>query len=95
MLVRNALVHCNAFDNYRIKGDVEMKDATMKSLNMKLVLSAVGIVAMLTGPAFAKKQHQVSNVNASGVYNTIPGYDRDGSVVGIPDPDHSGAESQR
>jgi hypothetical protein len=72
-----------------------MKDTAMKSFNMKLVLSAAGIVAMLTGPAFAKKSHQVSHVSGSAVYNTIPGYNRDGGVVGIPDPDQSGAESQR
>jgi hypothetical protein len=29
----------------------------MKSLNMKLLLSALGIVAMLTNPAFAKKPY--------------------------------------
>jgi hypothetical protein len=33
----------------------------MTTLNTRLVLSALGIVAMLTGPAFAQKQHhQVS-----------------------------------
>jgi hypothetical protein len=67
----------------------------MKSFDAKLVLSALGIVAMLTSPAFAKKAHQVSHVNESGVDNTIPGYDKDGGVVGIPDPDQSGAETQR
>jgi hypothetical protein len=67
----------------------------MKSFDAKLVLSALGIVAMLTSPAFAKKAHQVSHVSESGVYNTIPGYDKDGGVVGIPDPDQSGAETQR
>jgi hypothetical protein len=67
----------------------------MKSLNTKLVLSALGIAAMLTGPAFAKKSHQVSHPNESAVYNAIPGYDKDGAVVGVPDPDQSGAQSQR
>jgi hypothetical protein len=57
---------------------------TMKSLNTKLVLSTFGIVAMLTSPAFAKKPHQVTDNNGSAVYNAIPGYDRDGAVVGIP-----------
>jgi hypothetical protein len=59
----------------------------MKSLNIKLVLSALGIVAMLTGPALAKKQHQVTHETSD--YNTIPGYDKDGAVVGIPNPDQS------
>ena len=68
----------------------------MKPLDMKLVLSALGIVAMLTGPAFAKKAHHVTSVaNGSGDYNTIPSYDKDGGVVGIPDPDQSGTQSQR
>jgi hypothetical protein len=68
----------------------------MKSLDMKLVLSALGIVAMLTSPAFAKKPHHVTNVaTGSTEYNTIPSYDKDGGVVGIPDPDQSGTQSQR
>jgi hypothetical protein len=61
-----------------------MENPTMKSLNTKLVLSTFGIVAMLTSPAFAKKPHQVTDNNGSAVYNAIPGYDRDGAVVGIP-----------
>ena len=67
----------------------------MKSLNTKLILSALGIVAMLTSPAFAKKSHQAIHVNESADYNTIPSYDRDGGVVGIPDPDQSGTQAQR
>jgi hypothetical protein len=67
----------------------------MKSLDTKLVLSALGIVAMLTSPAFAKKAHQASHPSESAVYNTIPGYDKDGGVVGIPDPEQSGTQSQR
>jgi hypothetical protein len=64
----------------------------MKSLNTKLVLSALGIVAMLTSPALAKKAHPATH--EAGIYNTIPGYDKDGAVVGVPNPDQSGAESQ-
>jgi hypothetical protein len=56
----------------------------MKSLNMKLVLSALGIVVALAGPAFAKTAQQA---NSAGSYNTIPGYDKDGGVVAIPNPD--------
>ncbi len=70
----------------------------MKSLNTKLVLSALGVVAMLTSPAFAQKRHHVSYVNQSAVtvpipgYQSavtapIPGYDKDGGVVGIANPD--------
>jgi hypothetical protein len=63
----------------------------MKSINTKLVLSALGIVAMLSSPAFAKQpNHQVTNADQSAVSgtNTIPGYDRDGNVVAIPNPDY-------
>jgi hypothetical protein len=67
----------------------------MKSLNTKLVLSALGIVAMLTSPAFAQKPHHVARANQSAVYNMIPGYDQDGRTVGIPNPDQYGIESQR
>jgi hypothetical protein len=65
----------------------------MKSLNAKLVLSAFGIVAMLTSPAFAKKSHQATH--ETGIYNAIPGYDKDGGVVAVPNPDQLGAETQR
>jgi hypothetical protein len=58
----------------------------MKPLNTKLVLSALGIVAMLTTPAFAQKQHHVTYVDQSAVSNTIPGYDKDGRTVEIPAP---------
>jgi hypothetical protein len=63
----------------------------MKSLTTKLVLSALAIA--ITSPAFAKKAHQVTT--ESGVYSTIPGYDKDGAVVGIPSTDQTGAEAQR
>jgi hypothetical protein len=71
----------------------------MKSLNAKFVLSTFVVVAMLTSPAFAKKPQQhtsnhASSVYASPVYSAIPGYDSEGNVVAIPDPDQSGS-SQR
>jgi hypothetical protein len=64
----------------------------MKSINVKLVLSALGIVATLTSPAFAKKAHQVSTDSGASAYSAIPGYSKDGDVVGIPDPDQSGSQ---
>jgi hypothetical protein len=67
----------------------------MKSLNTKLVLSALGIAVMLTGPAFAKKPHQVPQASESANYMAIPGYDSEGAVVGIPDPDQSRTQPQR
>jgi hypothetical protein len=69
----------------------------MKSLKTKLVLSALGIVAMLTSPAFAQtRHHRYVNRSAvtapipgyqSAVTAPIPGYDKDGGVVGIANPD--------
>ena len=69
----------------------------MKSLKTKLVLSALGIVAMLTSPAFAQtRHHRYVNQSAvtapipgyqSAVIAPIPGYDKDGGVVGIANPD--------
>ncbi len=54
----------------------------MKSVNVKLVLSALGIVGMLTGPAFAKKPHQQPSQQqmtsdpapqrGRGVYDVVP-----------------------
>ena len=70
-----------------------MTETAMKSLNMKLALSALGIVAMLTSPALAKKVQPVSH--ETGVYSSIPGYDKDGNVVAIPNPDQFGAQPQR
>ena len=66
----------------------------MQSLNLKLALSAIGAIAMLTSPAFAKTPRQVTHNDGSAAYNVIPGYDRDGAVVGIPDRDQS-STSQR
>jgi len=72
----------------------------MKTISTKVALSALAIAAMLTGPAFAKSHHQVSQDNGSAVYNAapgndIPGYNSDGDVVGIANPDQYGTQSQR
>ncbi len=54
----------------------------MKSLNTKLVLSALGIVAVLTSPAFAKNPHRQASQqrmtsdpalqSGRGIYNMVP-----------------------
>lgn len=59
----------------------------MKSLNTKLLLSALGIVAMLSSPALAQRSQHLTNANQSTVSRTIPGYDSNGRTVEIPDPD--------
>lgn len=56
----------------------------MLSLNTKLVLSALGIVAMLTSPAAAQYTHNAAT------YDDMPGYNGAGGTVGIPVPDGSG-----
>ncbi len=59
----------------------------MNSLNTKMLLSAVGIVALLTSPAFAKTARHATPDSQLSSSQTIPGYDADGSVVPIPNPD--------
>ena len=60
----------------------------MNLLNTKVVLSALGIVAVLASPAFAQKRHHVTHFNPSESSKVIPGYDRNGTTVAIPDTDH-------
>jgi hypothetical protein len=72
----------------------------MKTLGIKLALSAVAVAALAASPAFAKT-HRVLSDNASAGYVTvapggdIPGYDSQGNVVGIANPDWYSAQSQR
>jgi hypothetical protein len=77
----------------------------MKTFSTKVVLAALAVAALATGPAFAKS-HRVLQDNASNVYaapgtvyaapgNDIPGYASDGTTVGIANPDWYGAQSQR
>jgi hypothetical protein len=59
-----------------------MENALMKSLNTKLVLSALSIIALLNSPALANKSHrqpsqqQMSSDPAPhsgrGIYNMVP-----------------------
>ena len=68
----------------------------MNLFNTKVVLSALGIVAVLASPAFAQKRQHVTHVNqsdisrvvpANDVSRPVPGYNKDGATVAIPDPD--------
>jgi hypothetical protein len=58
----------------------------MKSIGTKLILSALAIATLLVSPAFAKNAHPITH--GTSAY-TISGYDRDGGVVAIPNPDDS------
>jgi len=68
----------------------------MNLLNRNVVLSALGIVAVLAGPAFAQKRQHVTHANQSDVSSVVPdydvsrvvpGYSKDDATVAIPDPD--------
>jgi hypothetical protein len=60
----------------------------MNLLNTKVALSALGIVAMLVAsPAFAQKRQDVTHPNRTDVSKAMPGYDKNGATVAIPDPD--------
>ena len=68
----------------------------MNLLNTKVVLSALGIVAMLASPALAQKRQHVTHANQSDVPSVVPGFDasrvvpgysKDGATVAIPNPD--------
>jgi hypothetical protein len=60
----------------------------------KIALSA----AIVLGAAFsasAATKPAVTQVSQAAAYDMIPGYDRDGHTVGIPNPDRFGVQSQR
>jgi hypothetical protein len=66
----------------------------MKSLVTKLALFTVGIVAMLTSPAFAHRPNHVAHVNRSAIYNMIPDYfSRTPSRLNSDDPALTGGGS--
>lgn len=71
----------------------------MKTLGIKLALSALAVTALVASPALARTHHVIQD-NAAATYlaapgNDIPGYSADGSVVGVANPDWYGAQSQR
>jgi hypothetical protein len=68
----------------------------MNLLNTKVVLSALGIVAALASPAFAQKRQHITHANQTDVSvvvpgfdesRVVPGYNKDGVTVAIPNPD--------
>jgi hypothetical protein len=72
----------------------------MKTLGIKLALSAVAVAALASSPALAKAHHAFQDNASAGYVNVapggdIPGYDSQGNVVGIANPDWYGAQSQR
>jgi hypothetical protein len=61
---------------------------------IKIALAAV-IVLGTAIAASAATNPAVSHANGSAVYNLIPGYDKDGRTVGIPDPDKFATQAKR
>jgi hypothetical protein len=53
----------------------------------KIALSAAIVLSTAFAASAATKPTQVSG---SAVYTMIPGYDKSGGVVAVPDPDHRG-----
>ena len=60
----------------------------------KFALSAAIILSTAITATAATKPH-VTSVDESAAYNAIDGYDKDGGVVAIPNPDQSGMQSKR
>jgi hypothetical protein len=52
----------------------------------KIALSAAIVLGTALSASAATKP-PVTDLNQSATYNTIPGYDKDGRVVAIPNPD--------
>lgn len=72
----------------------------MKTLGIKLALSALAVTTLVASPAFARTHRLVNQDNAAAAYlaapgSDIPGYAADGSVVGVANPDWYGVQSQR
>jgi hypothetical protein len=54
---------------------------------MEIALSVAIVLGTACAASAATKPTQVSG---SAVYTMIPGYDKSGGVVAVPDPDHRG-----
>lgn len=54
-----------------------------------ILLSAVMVLGTALSASAAPKS-QLSGAGGSAFYTMIPGYAKDGSVIVLPDPDHSG-----
>ena len=71
----------------------------MKTLGIKLALSALAVAVLASGPALAKThrviQDNAANYVTASASGDIPAYDSQGGVVGIANPDWYGAQSQR
>jgi hypothetical protein len=64
------------------------------SVAAKIALS-VAIVVSSAIAASAATKHRTTHDNQSAVHNVIPGYDKNGQTVGLPDPDQIAVQSKR
>jgi len=60
----------------------------------RIALSAA-IVLSTAFPAAAATKAHVTRVDRAAASNVIPGYDKDGNTVALPDPDGSADQFQR
>ena len=60
----------------------------------KIALS-VAIVVSSVIAAFAATKHRATHDNQLVAHNVIPGYDKNGQTVGVPDPDQIAVQSKR
>jgi len=71
----------------------------MKTLGIKFAVSTLAVAALVSSPALAKTHRVVQDTGSSFATaapgSDIPGYDSQGNVVGIANPDWYGTQSQR
>jgi len=60
----------------------------------KIALSAAILVNTALA-ASAATRHRATHDNRSAIHNVIPGYDKNGQTVGVPDPEQAAAQSKR
>jgi hypothetical protein len=56
---------------------------------------AVTILVNGTLAASAATKHRATHDNHSAAHNVIPGYDKNGETVGVPDPDQIAVQARR
>ena len=60
----------------------------------KIALSAAILVNTALA-AWAATKHRATHDNQLVAHNVIPGYDKNGQTVGVPDPDQIAVQSKR
>jgi hypothetical protein len=55
----------------------------------KLALAAALVLSATLSASAATKPRVVAHADQTATYDAIPGYDKDGNTVGIPNPERS------